>query len=536
MMFRKISLPRGAAARARRSAEGAVLAGYHRPDFFQRNRRKLLSLFLFFNLFYAAVFAALPLGAFFTLASPILVPVLLIIWLLPESDRVPMRLLNFLFLGFFVGYFVWPDYLAVAIPSLPWITALRLFSTPLALLLLVSMSMSPALRARTALILSHEPTLWKLMAAFVAIAFFSIFVSKDIALSVNKYIVAGLYWFQIFILAAILFSEPGRLTVFYRMLLAAVVFVCVVGFLEAQRGSVLWAGHVPSFLKVEDPAVQRALAGSSRAGVGVHRVQSKFSTPLGIAEFLALCTPFIIHLMVTGKSYWRLLGAIMIPAIFQIITYADSRLGFIGYFMSMLLYLLAWSARYWKRHPLSPIGPAMTLSFPAVFGAFVIASLFVARLRVLVWGNGSQQASNDGRREQVMSGVPIVFKEPWGHGIGRSAQTLGYTNSGGTLTIDTYYLSVALEFGVIGFIVYYAIWVTGIARGARLMFRANDPETDLILPIAISLCNFLVIKSILSVQENHPLMFALLGAVAAISYRIATERPPAARLRLTHSE
>ena len=44
------------------------------------------------------------------------------------------------------------------------------------------------------------------------------------------------------------------------------------------------------------------MSGSSRAATGIYRVQSKFTTPLGFAEFLALSAPFILHIMMRSKN------------------------------------------------------------------------------------------------------------------------------------------------------------------------------------------------------------------------------------------
>ena len=60
----------------------------------------------------------------------------------------------------------------------------------------------------------------------------------------------------------------------------------------------------------------------------------------------------------------------------------------------------------------------------------------------------------------------------------------------------------------------------------------------LLAPLLIALTNFLVIKSIFSQQENHPLAFVMMGAVVVLAWRIKKQRdsssivlPPTAALR-----
>jgi hypothetical protein len=98
------------------------------------------------------------------------------------------------------------------------------------------------------------------------------------------------------------------------------------------------------------------------------------------------------------------------------------------------------------------------------------------------------------------------------------------------MTIDTYYLSIVLEYGVIGFIVFYGMFAIGIFEAGRRSLLAPPQNTDrsFILPITVSLVVFIIVKSVFSQQENHPLVFMMLGALMAI---IATSRRSHATLR-----
>jgi O-antigen ligase len=157
--------------------------------------------------------------------------------------------------------------------------------------------------------------------------------------------------------------------------------------------------------------------------------------------------------------------------------------------------------------------------------------LVIGRIRNVVWGNGAQQASNDARVEQYASGMPMVWSHPWGHGIGTGGETLGFFAPSGLLTIDTYYLAVALEYGVLGFIIYYGMFAIGVAYAAVYAILARNRSGDylLFLPISLALVNFLVIKSVFSEQDNHPLVFTMLGMLVALACRFHAEQEKDAR-------
>jgi O-antigen ligase len=160
----------------------------------------------------------------------------------------------------------------------------------------------------------------------------------------------------------------------------------------------------------------------------------------------------------------------------------------------------------------------------------------IVRLEVMVWGGGAQQNSTDARRFQYEAGLRLVAKNPIGHGIGEAAQTLGYIAPGADmLTIDTYYLAVALEFGVVGFVVYYAMLVFGIWHAGRTAIMTRDPELAFMGAACIAMVNFLISKSVFSQTENHPLMFIMLGLIVAAVYRERALAPmpakPAAKER-----
>src|SRR3546814_17019830 len=98
------------------------------------------------------------------------------------------------------------------------------------------------------------------------------------------------------------------------------------------------------------------------------------------------------------------------------------------------------------------------LAYPLLFTGFIVSTFFVQRLNRMVWGGGAASYSTQARIEQYQKGLGLVMENTLGYGIGRGSVTLGFTNPEGVETIDTYYLLILLEYGVLGFLIFYGFF------------------------------------------------------------------------------
>lgn len=509
----------------RHSAAEPILATYSSPAFWQRHRKKLLVVFSFFTLIYGAAFGLTTTYFLVQLTVPLVLLAAAVVWLLPETEAAPVDLLSKLLFAFLIVLLLWPDYLAITLPGMPWITAVRVVGVPLAFVMLVCLSTSAEVRADLAETLSAVPLIWKLIVTFAVIVVLSVGWSTNISNSTSKLVIAALNWFLIFFVSVYVFRRPGRVVFLAYLLWAIVIILFLIGIQEWRFSQVPWAGHIPSFLTVDDPTVQRVLTGSARAATGIYRIQSKFTTPLAFAEYYSLAVPFVIHFAFNARVILvRVAAALTLPLMFWIIILTDSRLGVVGFFLACVFYLAVWAAWRWRRDSDSIIGPAVIVSYPATFALFIASTFFVRRMEALVWGSGAQQASTDSRMTQVTMAIPKIGARPWGYGIGQGGDALGFVNRAGTGTIDSYFISAVLEFGVLGFFVFYAIFISGIWNGVRRIWSTYDYETDFIAPLTVALSNFFVIKSIFSQPDNHGLVFTMVGALVALCWRIDKNR------------
>lgn len=485
----------------------------------RRARTIAWSILLLTAFIYGAAFTFLPPSFLPPLFVPLLILAGMVIWALPAA-KPNTRALEFLFFGFFIALVCWPNYLAIEFPGLPWITVARIFCIPAAIVLLYNLSVSRDFKEDMLKVADEFNLPVKLLLAFVVIQFLSVFSSRDPFDSFQKFVIDQFYWTSTFFIAIYEFRKPGRISLWVVILLLMAVLLSAIGFWEWRLQHVPWAGHIPSFLKIDDESVLRTLAGASRAGTGIYRVQSTYGTSLGFAEFLALTTPFWLYCILQSRTIWlRVACAMAIPILFVSILNTNARLGMVGFFLSVLLYVGLWAIQRWRTEQNSIIGPALTLGYPALAAGFLAATIFVGRLHTIVWGGSNTNPSTEARIEQVHSGLPMILHWPFGYGVGQGAQVLGYMNGDGTLTIDSYYLNIGLEYGVIGFLIYFGLFALTAGYAIRGGVRAKTGESKLLLPLGISLCVFLVTKSVYAQEPNHPIAFMMLGAVCALAYR-----------------
>jgi hypothetical protein len=507
----------------------AILPGWVSGPDRSRWKRLLVLALLLFCFFYGATFSLLAPYVLAPFAAPIIVLLFMVVWSLPELHSVPTGPMTVMFFAYFGALVLWPNYLAVALPGLPWITLARLASFPMAVLFLVCLSGSQDFRQRIAFSISGTPMVWKLLLIFVVIQTYSIFLSKHISLSFDKYIEAQVTWTIVFFASSYIFLRPKLIQQTAVMLWVMGIIVGMIGLWEFRLKHVPWAGHIPSFLKIDDPYIAIILAGVFREASGQYRIESTFSTSLGFGEYIALTVPFVLHFVVTtGRPSTRFAAACSVVFLMGMAVLSGTRLAAVGCLLTLLLYLLLIAMRRWQTRPDSLLGPAVALGYPAIFAAGVASTFFVGRIRHLVFGDGSQQGSTDDRIAQYKLGLPMVMHNPIGHGIGTGGTTLGYSPFG-FMTIDTYYMDIALEYGVLGFFVYYSMFAIAIYQaGKHALFRTVGRDDDLafLAPLAMALMNFIVIKSVFSQQDNHPLVFMMLGMTAALLARARAKSSP----------
>jgi hypothetical protein len=484
-------------------------------------RRLILAALIGFCFIWGFGFALFAPGLILFFAAPAVILAIVVVWALPDSRSPPVGALGMLLTTFMACLVLWPSYMALALPGLPWITMTRLTGFPMVFILLICASTSSSFRAQTLKSLKASPIVSTLMIGFVALQFLSIGLSYSLVSSFNGFLNAQINWTTIFFASAYVFQKPGRTDAMIRLLWWTTLPIGLIAIVESREQHVLWAGHIPSFLQINDISVQLALAGTERAGA--YRAESTFSTPLGLAEFLSLVLPFVANYALGSyKILTRGLAVISIPFILYIVYLSGSRLGLVGAFVGLALSGFLWTALRWRDDRTSFISPLITMAFPLVFGAAVASTFVVSGIRHIVWNGAGASQSTFARNMQYHMAWPKILARPWGYGIGNAADVLGFAPFG-ILSIDSYYLTIVLDFGVVGFLIYYGMFIVATVDAVRraIADKKHDPEIQLLKPLAIALVVFFIIKSVFSEIGNHPVVFMMLGMILALISRAA---------------
>ena len=493
----------------------------------------IAALFCMFYGFYYALTTPWLLVPFLV---PLAILMMIVIWAAPETKTVPIRTLERLFFALFIGLIVWPNYLAISLPGLPWITVSRLIGTPLALLFLLSLSSNSEFRKKLGEILNASPVFWKAFAILLFLMVASLPVATHVGASVSRLVVVQMTQTCTLLLSCYLFVRPGRARYAAFVLWGLALMVSAFALLEAPLHHTLWAGHIPSFLKIENEVVARIVAGNIRNTTGQYRVQSVFSTPLGLSEYLGLVSPFILYFAFsrTSKVWVRIASGATLGLLLLVILGTDSRFGLMVYFLAAMAYLLSW-ALLKMRSERSLIGTAIVWAYPVIFALGVVASFVIGRVRAKVWGTGQYNDSTAARVDQFNLAYPKMLTHPIGYGLANGAEAIGYHTPSGLLSVDSYYLALTMELGIFGLIAFLTMFIYLGLRAFMVILKSydQDGELSLILPAAISIAVFLVIKIVFAQEDNHPVIYVLAGMIVALLYRydrrdaLAASSPPA---------
>lgn len=499
------------------------------PSPFTRVMRKnmFFATCMFLGVFYGFWGTVLPPAFIILLIIPFIILALLLLWLLPDGAQAPDKALARLFMWFTGVTFLWPNYVAIALPGLPWLSMRRIFGLVMGTVFLIALASSRRMREEIVDAMRSLPVLWKLIVAFFIAQIFSMIFSVYPVLAYKHWFNAQYAWTVVFFLSIYVFLRPGNMLAWARLIGIAAVIISLISIAEYRNQMVLWANHIPPFFKIEDEIINRILNPNFRSGK--YRSQAIFSVSLAMAEFLALAFILLLHRCL-GKVSLRERIALIAALVATVagIAMSGARVGFVGLLVGVALYFMIWGYRRFRESRTDLVGAALTYGYPALLAVATMLILSVDALRFRVLGGGAAQISNDAREIQFDMSTPVIMRRPiFGYGGGRGADALGYTTPGGDLTIDTYILSVVLDYGIVGFVIFYgAIVCAGLKIGPMLFKLPNRPQTredveiGYLLPLAVMLAQFLFIKTVLSQEENHSILFMIYGAIFALYWRM----------------
>jgi hypothetical protein len=480
-------------------------------------RLLLLAAIGFVSVFYGLLVSVLPPVLLMPFSVPLVVLGLLVIWALPELPRAPLRALSASFLIFFVLMLLWPNYLAFSFAGLPWISVRRLVGGIASALLLINISVSVDMRTKMRAMLKESKLISTFLIGFAAVQFVSVIFSDGLSGTIARYIDYQIIWIAMFFIAVWFFGEQKNIDRWFRYIITVTIILIIIGALEFSQKHVLWVGYIPSFLQVNDDAVQQILTPGYR---GLYRVVTTFSTPLSWGEYIAVASAFVLHGLMQAKTVKSRLiwGAFDIIALLSAFL-SGARLAMVGFIVAHAVYFFIWGARTWRLKPGGLIGPAVTLMYPAIMVAAGTLIMSVNGLRYRVFGGGQSQSSNDARHEQFQMAMPALAQRPlFGYGPGQGGQAIGWRNMAGEISVDSGYLTIAVDYGLLGFSFFYGMIVVAMLRTGWAAAHNTNTNAAFGMALSTSFAVLLTTRIVLSQGDNNPLVFMLLGLAVAFLY------------------
>jgi hypothetical protein len=489
----------------------------------------VISFCLFLGLCYGFLFAILPPFFYVPLAIPIALLALAVAWALPDRPGQDARWVRRALALFLVAFTFWPNYLAVSLPGTPWVSLNRAAGILMGVSLIIYLATSQEGRERLADGTRALGFLKWLALTYLLLQFLTVPFSATATGSVFRALNFQLEFTLPFIASLIVFAREGSERLLIRFIVAGIIFQVVLAAGEAYTQGIFWAKYVPDFLKADPALVNLILAGTQRAYVDIHRSQGSFSNPLPMAEYLALSCPFLVWGIVYARTFRARIGfGLLLAAGVCGVYFSQSRLGFIGGMAALgtFLILLAVTIRKGGAKG-SFLPPIALLALPSAAISIIALSFASGRIRTVVWGAGHTVGSDDSRFFQYERGFQELAKWPFGYGMGQAATRIGQIGPNG-YNIDTYYMAIALDTGVIGFFCFYGFMI-GLAAVAasRSLGSAEFPGKSLLLACTASIVTFLVTKSVLSLEDTHPFFAIVLGLTTALVARSALASPSA---------
>jgi len=415
---------------------------------------------------------------------------------------------------------LWPAYLHLKFGPTPILTPPRLIFYAITAFWLYDMAASPLRRGQFANALKRSPALSGLVFALFALNAVSVPIAEGSRFAAQEFFrqtIICLLPFCAFV------TYVRSMREFKRILAVTVIsagIASLIALIEVGSGTLL-ATKLSPFIESTEEWLRISQQVKTRDGV--FRAQATHTHPLSLGEFLAMCAPLALAFAVTARGFKRVFWAVILIAIFGGVVGTNARgaifaatagLGVSGVLMTIHILrgnrLLRWR----------PV-----IGLVAVFLVAASPAAFIAGHKIVTGEIGTSAArSSQARLDQIEKAWPKIVKRPiGGYGTGRSAVLVGYW--GRTLSLDNYYLSLAVEIGIPGAIVFISIMIIAVRMSLRRAKKAPRRWGWLLIGFAGAMVAFVITRSFLSQTGNLSYFFPLIGAFVGASAHFFPKRP-----------
>ncbi len=472
-----------------------------------------------FSMFMGLLIAVFGLPGWSMYAMPLVALFLLALWIAPDLDTDLDRTIrrgHFAVIAFFM---IWPSYIALDLPGVPWISFERLIMFALAAITLYALATSSRLRGEFAEVLQADTGFFRAFLIWTVIQLAMVAVAQF--QTAGRFVNYLLFWNFLLMLTAWLVSKPGYARKLFWLLLIANALQAIFALLELHNGKPIWTDYIPPFLGIDPTIMEKLHFGYVRSGE--LRVKSIFLTSTGYAEFIGMAAPLALWAVLHAPNVRRFLAAI---ALLYLLFYAglltQARTAMVGFTIAVPVFMALWVVRRYIRKGASQrdvLSSGMLWLAPAGLAVFAAAIMFIPRLRVRVLGGSQHRKSNAGREAQWDMAIPKIFENPLGYGVDKIESAVPFYNWAGVFTIDSYPIILLIEYGVLGFLAYIVMFGAAVYLGARTYVLGESREELLAGAFAVSILCYMVSRVVVATGPAPTLAFAYAGIVLGLWWR-----------------
>ncbi len=459
------------------------------------------------------LFAAL--GTFATLVYPpaaafFLAPALLAVAILAPTRASPRKLaMGLIYVGA-LTLPLWPVYLHLKLGPAPILTPPRLVLYALTFLWLYDMAVSPLRRGQFRLALRRGAAITAPVGALWLLGLLSLPLAEGRMIAAQEFFRQTTIWLAPFLAIMTYVRRASELRKIVALLTIAAAVSGAIALAELASGRLLAEALAPF---IGEGADWLRVAQTQKIRDGVFRAQAVHTHPLSLGEFLSFAAPIALAFAIAARRASRRLAwcaCLLLIVGGALATNSRGAMIAVAAALSVagLLFMVRFlkSASAWAFRPAAGLLAALMLvASPAIFvGGYAVAA---------GKAGASAARSTQSRIDQIEQAWPKILKRPvGGYGTGRAARVLGYW--GATLTVDNYYLNLALDYGFPGPIALGAIL---FAMGACALRRSDAGAREMrtvYVGLAAAALAFALTRTIVSQTGNLAILYLLLGAMA----------------------
>lgn len=474
-----------------------------------------LALTAYIALAAAALIVYPPLGAAFL--APVAIAIIAVA---PAARAAPKKLVFALMLLAAALLPLWPSYIFFKVGSLPALTPPRILICAVSALWAYDMTFSPWRRAQFLLAVKRSRVVTGLFFALFALGFLSLPFSEGRSIAIPEFARQSFIWLVPYCAVLTYCRRQREFAAVMKAFTIGAIPTALIAAAEFASHRLL--ANILSPFIADDAEWLRSVQ-EIKIRDGAFRAQSTHTHPLSLGEHLAFAAPFAVAFLLNARCFssralWG--AAFMTFAMAAIAT--NSR----GAVIILVLSIVAMTAllvfRAIKRASASRWRPLAGLACAIGIVASPVAAVS-AYDAVIGKGGVSAANSTQSRIDQLEMAWPKIMKRPvGGYGSGRSARVLGYW--GRMLTLDNYYLSLALDLGLPGALTFLAMMIAWGLAALKRSAIAHPHLGVIYLACFASAFSIAISRSIISQTGNLSIIFMMMAVFAGASVTFSRRR------------